>query len=74
MRRKNSKVKLLIGAAIIIFSIIQYFSNSEINEYTGKKQHISISVNDEIAIGLQSTPTMIQQHGGCIQMKIIKNL
>ncbi|WP_298284777.1 M48 family metalloprotease [uncultured Lutibacter sp.] len=64
MRRKNSKVKLLIGAAIIIFSIIQYFSNSEINEYTGKKQHISISVNDEIAIGLQSTPTMIQQHGG----------
>ena len=65
MRRKgNSKVKLLIGAGIVIFSLFQYFSNSDVNEFTGKKQHISISVDDEIAIGLQSAPTMAQQHGG----------
>lgn len=64
MRKGNRKIKLLIGAGIVIFSLIQYFSNSEVNEFTGKKQHISITVEDEIAIGLQSTPTMVQQHGG----------
>ena len=64
MKRGNSKVKLLIGAAIILFGVIKYYSNSEINEFTGKKQHISISTEDEIAIGLQTAPEMAQQHGG----------
>lgn len=64
MRRGGSKVKLLIGVAIIIFGLFKYYSNSEVNEFTGKKQHISISTEDEIAIGLQSAPEMAQQHGG----------
>ncbi|MBI9040393.1 M48 family metalloprotease [Lutibacter sp.] len=64
MRRGNSKIKLLIGAAIILFGVFKYYSNSEVNEFTGKKQHISISTEDEIAIGLQSAPEMAQQHGG----------
>lgn len=64
MRRGNRKVKLLIGAAIILFSVFQYYSRSEVNEYTGKKQHISLTSEQEIAIGLQSTPQMTQQHGG----------
>lgn len=64
MRRGNSKIKLLIGVAIILFGLFQYYSNSEVNEFTGKKQHISITTEDEIAIGLQSAPEMAQQHGG----------
>ena len=64
MRRGTSKIKLLIGAAIVLFAVFKYYSNSEVNEYTGKKQHISMSTNDEIAIGLQSAPQMAQQHGG----------
>jgi len=64
MRRGNRKVKLLIGAAIIIFTVFQYYSKSEVNEFTGKEQHISITSEDEIAIGLQSAPQMAQQHGG----------
>ena len=64
MKRGNSKVKLLIGAAIIIFGLFKYYSNSDVNEYTGKKQHISISTEQEVAIGLQSAPQMAQQHGG----------
>jgi len=34
------------------------------NEYTGKTQHISLSTDEEVAIGLQSAPQMAQQHGG----------
>ena len=64
MRGGNSKIKLLLGVGIILFGLFQYYSNSEVNEFTGKKQHISISTEDEIAIGLQSAPEMAQQHGG----------
>ena len=64
MRKGNSKIKLLIGVGIILFGLIKYYSNSEVNEFTGKKQHISISADQEIALGLQSVPYMAQQHGG----------
>jgi predicted Zn-dependent protease len=64
MRRGNSKIKLLIGAGIILFTLFQYYSKSEVNEFTGKKQHISLTSEQEIAIGLQSAPQMAQQHGG----------
>ena len=64
MRKGNSKVKLLIGAGIILFTLFQYYSKSEVNEFTGKTQHISLTIEDEVAIGLQSAPQMAQQHGG----------
>ncbi|MBT8316693.1 MAG: M48 family metalloprotease [Lutibacter sp.] len=64
MRRGNSKVKLLVGAAIILFTLFQYYSKSEVNEFTGKTQHISLTPQEEVAIGLQSAPQMAQQHGG----------
>jgi len=64
MRRGSNKVKLLIGAVLVLFAIIRYCSSAETNPYTGKKQHISITETQEIAIGLQSAPYMAQQHGG----------
>ncbi len=64
MRRGRLKIKLLIGACIILFALFRYYSNSEVNEFTGKKQHISLSADDEIVIGLHSVPQMAQQHGG----------
>lgn len=64
MRRGNNKIKLLIGAGIVLFAVIKYCSSAETNPYTGKEQHITISEDEEIAIGLQSAPHMAQQHGG----------
>jgi predicted Zn-dependent protease len=64
MRKGNFKIKLIIGVGIVLFSLFKYFSNSEVNEFTGKKQHISITTDEEVAIGLQSAPQMAQQHGG----------
>jgi predicted Zn-dependent protease len=64
MRRGNSKVKLLIGAGIILFAVIKYCSSAEINPYTGEKQHIALNEEQEIAMGLQAAPQMAQQHGG----------
>ena len=65
MRRGgNLKIRLIIGAAIILFSYVKYCSRSETNEYTGKKQHISLTTDEEVAIGLQSAPEMASQYGG----------
>ena len=58
------KIRLLIGAAIILFSIFKYYSIRTTNPYTGKKQSIELSPEQEIAIGLQSAPEMAQQYGG----------
>ncbi|RNC84053.1 MAG: M48 family peptidase [Winogradskyella sp.] len=64
MRRGNFKVRLFIGLAVVAFAFIRKCSQEEINPYTGKKQAISLSPEQEIAIGLQSAPSMARQHGG----------
>jgi predicted Zn-dependent protease len=64
MRRGNFKVRILIFAAIAGFALIRKCSQEEVNPYTGKKQAISLTPDQEIAIGLQSAPSMAQQHGG----------
>ncbi|MCT4629495.1 M48 family metalloprotease [Winogradskyella sp.] len=64
MRRGNFKVRIFIFIAIAAFAYLRKCSQEEINPYTGKKQAISLSPQEEIAIGLQSAPGMVQQHGG----------
>ena len=62
--RGNLKMRLIIGGAIILFAYIQYCSRTEVNEYTGKKQHISLTIDEEISLGLHSAPQMAQEYGG----------
>lgn len=58
------KLFLLIGLAMAVFQGIKYFSMSEVNPVTGEEQRLSWSVEEEVAIGIQSAPQMAQQHGG----------
>ncbi|MDX1702561.1 MAG: M48 family metalloprotease [Melioribacteraceae bacterium] len=64
MRSNKFKIRLLIGVAIVAFAFIQKCNNQEVNPYTGRKQTITMSPDQEIAIGIQSAPQMAQQHGG----------
>lgn len=64
MRRGSWKIRIFIGLAIVAFAFIQKCNNTEVNPYTGRSQHITMSSDQEIAIGLQSAPEMAQQHGG----------
>lgn len=64
MRSKNFKIRLLFGIAIIAFAYLRKCSQQEENPYTGRTQTITLSPEQEIAIGLQSAPQMAQQHGG----------
>ncbi|MCC6816469.1 MAG: M48 family metallopeptidase [Saprospiraceae bacterium] len=55
---------LLIGLILAGISYFKYCSSKSYNEYLGIEQHVSITPEEEIAIGLQSKPTMVQEYGG----------
>ncbi|MBC8135813.1 MAG: M48 family metalloprotease [Fibrella sp.] len=58
-------IGLLIAIAIAIFSLFRYFGSSQQNEVTGEKQRVGgVTAEQEIALGLQATPQMLQQYGG----------
>jgi beta-barrel assembly-enhancing protease len=56
--------RLIMAAAIAIFSIISYFGTTQNNPITGETQHISITPDQEIALGLQAAPEMESEFGG----------
>lgn len=56
--------RLLIGLAIAAFSLFSYFASQQFNPVTGENQHLSLTPEQEIALGLQSAPELIQQFGG----------
>lgn len=62
--RGANYLKLLIAAGIIIFSFIKYWSNTDKNPWTGRKQHITLEPQQEIMLGLESAPQMAQEFGG----------
>ena len=53
-----------MAAAIAIFSIISYFGKTQNNPITGETQHISITPEQEIALGLQTAPPMESEFDG----------
>jgi len=64
MGRNSWKIRIFIGLAIVAFAFIKRCSSKEENLYTGRVQTINMSAEQEIAIGLQSTPEIAQQYGG----------
>jgi len=63
-RRSFGGARLLVGLAFAAFALFSYMGKSQTNPVTGEKQHISISQDQEIALGLQSAPEMMAQFGG----------
>lgn len=55
---------VLIMAGVALFS---YYSKTQVNPVTGKKQQVSLSPQEEVALGLQSAPQMAAEYGGLYQ-------
>lgn len=55
---------LIIALLIAAFGLFMFFFHTEENPITGEKQHISISPEQEIRLGIQSAPEMAAQMGG----------
>jgi predicted Zn-dependent protease len=58
---------LIIAAVMAGFSLIRYCSTRTTNDITGETQYVSMSTEQEIAMGLQSLPQMAQEFGGEVQ-------
>lgn len=62
--RSFGKSRLLIALVVIGFSLISFLSSKEYNPVTGEDQYIGMTPRQEIALGLQAAPQMIEQYGG----------
>ena len=66
-RRGCGGPRLLMGLLFAGFALFSYFSQQSRNPVTGETQHISVSPEQEIALGLQAAPEMVAQFGGVSQ-------
>jgi predicted Zn-dependent protease len=55
---------MLIAVAIAAIGGIYYYCNQQVNPVTGEKQHVSLTPDQEVALGLQAAPQMAEQFGG----------
>jgi predicted Zn-dependent protease len=58
---------IIIGLVMAAFSLFRYLSTRTTNEITGETQYVSMSTEQEIAMGLQSAPEMAAEFGGVVR-------
>ena len=60
-----SRSRLWIALVIAVISVVGYFGKTAFNPITQEKQHVAgITPEQEVALGLQAAPEMVQQFGG----------
>lgn len=64
-RRSGSSVgRLIIGLVMAAFALVSFFASQDYNPVTGENQYVSLTPRQEIALGLQSAPELINEYGG----------
>lgn len=53
-----------IAGIVAIVAIVGYLSSSSKNPITGEKQYVSMTTDQEVALGLQAAPQMMNEYGG----------
>jgi predicted Zn-dependent protease len=56
--------RLVIAAVMALIALVSYYGYREVNPITGDTQHIALTRQQEVALGLQSAPEMADQFGG----------
>ena len=64
---------ILIALVMAVVAVIGYYGKQQVNPITGEVQHISITPEQEVALGLQSAPEMAQQFGGLYPDKRVQD-
>lgn len=62
--RSGGGGRLLIAVVMVAMALLSYCSSRVYNPVTGEEQYISLTPRQEIALGLQAAPQMMEQHGG----------
>jgi predicted Zn-dependent protease len=63
-RTSSGLIRLGLAALVAIFSFLVYFSSRQDNPVTGETQYVDLTVDQEIAMGLQAAPILSGQFGG----------
>ncbi|ADQ17957.1 M48 family metalloprotease [Leadbetterella byssophila] len=65
MRRNSGfTFRIIIGLVLAGVAYFSYLGKSQENPLTGEVQKVSLSPEEEVALGLQSAPQMAQEYGG----------
>jgi len=56
--------RLILAIIVAVIALLGYYGMREHNPFTGETQHIGITRDQEVALGLQSAPAMAQEFGG----------
>lgn len=64
MKRGGVFIRILFGLGIVIFGVIKFCSSAEENPYTGETQYVDLSAEEEMALGRESLPMMLEEYGG----------
>ena len=67
-RRQSIWPRILMALFIALLGWFMYLKNVEENPLTGEKQHVSLSPNEEIRLGIESAPEMVKEMGGAIPL------
>lgn len=67
MNRSGLSLRIIIAVVLAVGSLISYYSKTQVNPVTGEKQRVSLTPQQEVAMGLQSAPQMAAEFGGLYQ-------
>jgi predicted Zn-dependent protease len=68
----RSRVQLVLALLIALGGVITYLTSKSVNPVTGEVQRVSLTPQQEIALGVQSAPQMAAQFGGEISNSTIR--
>jgi predicted Zn-dependent protease len=60
----GGNARWILALLIAVISIVTYCTSTVYNPITGEEQHVSLSVEQEVALGLQAAPEMAAEFGG----------
>ena len=63
---RGPNLQMIAGLVMAVIAFVVWMSRTEVNPVTGKKQHIAMSVDQEMALGLESAPEMASKMGGAL--------
>jgi predicted Zn-dependent protease len=61
---RGINLRIVIAIVIALVSIIGYLTKKSVNPVTGETQYVSLTPDQEMALGLQAAPQMAAQMGG----------
>src|SRR5215212_5783637 len=65
-RGRGFNFRWIIAIVIAVGAVIAYYGKTQVNPVTGEKQRVSLTADQEMALGLEAAPQMAKQMGGAI--------